>query len=305
MDPRPATARRRSRHVEGWSSQAILSTRRHAESMSPPLRAVGQRLAACAGHARTPWVWLGVGLLACAALFGMVTTAEGLAEQDGPVLGWLRSHRHPTVTVLMEFVSSSTVTVLVPAAVLVATLTIALVRRAWRPVATVLLAFGGASAASLALKSLTQRARPSAAVMLGAPASGWSFPSGHTLLTTALMGALVMLLWRGTSRLIVRAVAVAGAVAGALLMGVSRLYLGDHWLTDVLASYALAVSSLAVTAVLLNARHWSGDRAADRLVGGRRGRRAPVDGQEDTRRGADTAVVQGLPPDLVVRLAED
>jgi hypothetical protein len=57
--------------------------------------------------------------------------------------------------------------------------------------------------------------------------------------------------------------------------------------------------------VLLNARHWSGDRAADRLVGGRRGRRAPVDGQEDTRRGADTAVVQGLPPDLVARLAED
>jgi membrane-associated phospholipid phosphatase len=258
--------------------------------MYPPLRAVGQRLAACAGPARTPWVWLGVGLLSGAAIFGMVTSTEGLAEQDGPVLGWLRSHRHPSVTVLMEFVSSSTVTVLVPAAVLMATLTIALVRGTWRPVATVLLAFGGASATSLALKGLTQRARPSAAVMLGAPASGWSFPSGHTLLTSALMGALVMLLWRRTSRLIVRAVAATGAVAGALLMGVSRLYLGDHWLTDVLASYALAVSSLAVTAVLLNARNWSGGRAAERRRGDRRGRGAPVDAAEDTRRRAGTAV---------------
>jgi undecaprenyl-diphosphatase len=178
------------------------------------------------------------------------------------VLGWLSSHRHAPVTLLMEFVSSSTVTLLVPVAVLVGTLVVALARGVWRPVATVLLAFGGASATSLALKNSVQRARPSAAVMLGAPASGWSFPSGHTLLTSALMGALVMLLWRRTSRVVVRALAATGAVAGALLMGVSRLYLGDHWLTDVLASYALAVSSLGVTAVVLNTRHWSDGRAA-------------------------------------------
>jgi undecaprenyl-diphosphatase len=205
---------------------------------------------------------MGVGLLSCAAILGMVTTTEGVAEQDGPVLGWLSSHRHPSVTLLLEFVSSSTVTVLVPAAVLIATLMVAVTRGAWRPVATVLLTFGAASGISLALKVSIQRARPSTAVMLGTPASGWSFPSGHTLLTSALMGALVMLVWRRTSKVIVRVVAATGAVAGALLMGVSRLYLGDHWLTDVLASYALAVSSLAVTAVLLNARHWSDGPAA-------------------------------------------
>ena len=218
-------------------------------------RAAGQGLAAGVTPARLLWVWFSVGLLSCAAILGMVTTTEGLAEQDGPVLGWLTSHRHPSVTLLMVFVSSSTVTVLVPAAVLIATSMVALARGAWRPVATVLLAFGGASATSLALKNWVQRARPSAAVMLGAPASGWSFPSGHTLLTSALMGALVMLIWRRTSRVIIRAVAATGAVAGALLMGVSRLYLGDHWLTDVLASYALAVSVLAATAAAVGARY--------------------------------------------------
>jgi membrane-associated phospholipid phosphatase len=228
---------------------------------------VGRNRAPCVTLARSAWVWLVVGLLSCAAILGMVTMTEGLAEQDGPVLGWLRGHRQPWVTLLMEFVSSSTVTVLVPVAVLIATSAVALARGSWRPVATVGLAFGGASAISLALKSSVQRTRPSAAAALGAPASGWSFPSGHTLLTSALMGALVMLVWRRTSKVVVRTAAATGAVAGALLMGVSRLYLGDHWLTDVLASYALAISSLALTAVLLDARSWSGGRAAGHRSG--------------------------------------
>lgn len=180
-------------------------------------------------------MWLGAGLLAWAALFGTVATAEGLAEQDRPVLGWLTSHRSPAVTQPMEFVSSSAVAVLAPAAVIAATLTLGVVRHTWRPLATVLLAFGGAS---LPRKNLVQRARPSTVVMLGTPASGWSFPSGHTLLTSAPVGALVLLGWRRTGGLLARVVGGAAAGSAALLMGMSRLYLGGHWPTDVRASYA-------------------------------------------------------------------
>jgi predicted branched-subunit amino acid permease len=49
------------------------------------------RPAGWVAHARKPVVRLGVGLLAWGALFGMVARAEGLAEQDRPVLGWLTS----------------------------------------------------------------------------------------------------------------------------------------------------------------------------------------------------------------------
>ena len=50
------------------------------------------------------------------------------------------------------------------------------------------------------------------------------------------------------------------ATSAALVMGLSRLYLGAHWLTDVLASYALAVSVLAATAAVVSARRWTGSR---------------------------------------------
>jgi undecaprenyl-diphosphatase len=100
--------------------------------------------------------------------------------------------------------------------------------------------------------------------MLGTPASGWSFPSGHTLLTSAPVGALVLLGWRRTGGLLARVVGGAAAVSAALLMGMSRLYLGGHWPTDVRASYAPAVSTLVATAVGTGVRRRPGVPAPDR-----------------------------------------
>jgi undecaprenyl-diphosphatase len=207
-----------------------------------------------AARARWPVLWLIAGPVVCAVLSVMVATSEGLAEGDRPVLRWLTGHRTAPVTRLMEVVSSPAVAVLVPAAVFAATLAVGVVQRRWGPLATVALAFGGASVLSVSIKTLIRRARPATADMLGTPASGWSFPSGHTLLTSALLGALVLLLWQRTSRPTLRIVATTAAVAAALLMGLSRMYLGDHWLTDVLASYALAVSVLAATTAALGAQ---------------------------------------------------
>jgi membrane-associated phospholipid phosphatase len=217
-------------------------------------------LSAGKAQARRPVVWLCLGLVAWAAVFGMITTAQGLAEQDRPVLYWLVGHRRPALTQVLTFVSSPTVAVLVPAAVIVTTLTIGIIRRTWRPLATVVLAFGGASVVSWTVKTLVRRTRPSTAAMLGTPASGWSFPSGHTLLTSALLGAVVLIAWRTTASLLLRAVVATTATSAALVMGLSRMYLGDHWLTDVLASYALAVSVLAATAAVVGARRWTCSR---------------------------------------------
>jgi membrane-associated phospholipid phosphatase len=95
------------------------------------------------------------------------------------------------------------------------------------------------------------RARPATATMLGVPESGPGFPSAHTLVFTALAGAVVLVVWRATSSGGVRAVAVTAAAVASATMGASRLYLGDHWFTDVLSSYALAgVLLTAVAAVV-------------------------------------------------------
>jgi membrane-associated phospholipid phosphatase len=101
------------------------------------------------------------------------------------------------------------------------------------------------------VKVVVGRARPATATMLGVPESGPGFPSAHTLVFTALAGAVALVVWRTTSSVGVRAVAVTGAAVTSAAMGASRLYLGDHWFTDVLSSYVLAgVLLTAVAAVV-------------------------------------------------------
>jgi undecaprenyl-diphosphatase len=214
---------------------------------------------------RHPAVWFAASLLTWVALLGMVLTREGLAEDDGPLLGWLVQHRGPVWTGLMEAVSSPVTSAVIPAAALTATVAMSLAARAWRPLATVVLATGGAAASGVVLKALVRRTRPPVGTMLGVPETGWGFPSNHTLVTAALAGALVLVVWRATPRHGPRAVALAGGTLTAGIMGLSRLYVGDHWLTDVLASYAVAGAVLAAVA-WGTGRYWAGWEAAVRAA---------------------------------------
>lgn len=86
------------------------------------------------------------------------------------------------------------------------------------------------------LKNLFQRPRPELWERL-AHASGYSFPSGHALASTTICGALAYLLrerYPQKKRLI-----YGFALVWILLSGLTRLYLGVHWPTDVLGSWIL------------------------------------------------------------------
>ncbi|MCW2741843.1 MAG: hypothetical protein JWR45_2265 [Blastococcus sp.] len=208
-------------------------------------------------------------VLAWVALLGMVLTREGLAEDDGPLLRWLMDHRTAGWTTALEAVSSGaavTAVVLGTGGVAAAA---ALTRRSWRPAVTVALVGGAAAVTSSLVKALVGRSRPSTSVMLGAPETGYGFPSGHTLITTALVGAAALVVWRATARPLARIAAVLTAAGVALAMGASRLYLGDHWLTDVLAAYALAGAVLATAAWLTIGGRQAGSGAAGRRLFGR------------------------------------
>jgi undecaprenyl-diphosphatase len=185
-----------------------------------------------------------------AALLGMVLTREGLAEGDSPVLGWLVGHRTSGWTAALEAVSSTAAAGSVVLLTAGTALAISVRRRSWRPVATVGLAGVGAGALAEVLKAVVARPRPATTAMLGVPETGWGFPSAHTLVTSALAAAVALVVWRTTTRRAARALAVLAAGTIALAMGASRLYLGDHWFTDVLASYALAGAVTAVVAWL-------------------------------------------------------
>lgn len=116
----------------------------------------------------------------------------------------------------------------------------------WRRAAALLLVtMAGAFVLNVALKLSFQRARPDPFFGVAVPDS-FSFPSGHTLYSSCLFGTLAVII-SGRVRGAARVVAWSAAAALVVLVGLSRVYLGVHYPTDVLASYlAASVWILAV-----------------------------------------------------------
>ncbi|MBG8556033.1 phosphatase PAP2 family protein [Hymenobacter guriensis] len=111
-----------------------------------------------------------------------------------------------------------------------------LLARQWRAALFFLVAVGGAGLLNLFAKLLLARARPDFWVSI-APETSYSFPSGHAMAATALALTLGILLWPTRGRW----VAVVLGAAWALLMGWSRMYLGVHFPSDVLAGWVGSV----------------------------------------------------------------
>jgi membrane-associated phospholipid phosphatase len=108
----------------------------------------------------------------------------------------------------------------------------------------VVLAFAGAQLLSNGLKLAFQRERPFFPDPL-ATATTYAFPSGHALVSLAVFGGIALVLARHLSTR--RRALLFGAVAVLVIaIGFSRLYLGVHFLSDVLAGYAAGIAWLSL-----------------------------------------------------------
>lgn len=88
----------------------------------------------------------------------------------------------------------------------------------------------------------------------------YSFPSGHALASTLFFGALVILIMLNEKSLRNAALASAACLAAALSISMSRVYLGVHYLGDVVGSWLLGIGWLAI-AVMVSARWGAGSQA--------------------------------------------
>lgn len=113
------------------------------------------------------------------------------------------------------------------------------------------LAMIGSSLLTVALKLLFGRERPSTHTLLGDPALTLSFPSGHSFNTAVFAGALACCVLLGGAGLLGRVLAVVAAVGTTAMVGASRVYLGYHWMTDVLAGWSLGVAWLCLVALAI------------------------------------------------------
>lgn len=119
-----------------------------------------------------------------------------------------------------------------------------------------LVAVAGGGLLSTVLKNGFQRARPSPMFDYPLPDS-YSFPSGHAVWSFCLLAVLAALLSRRAESRLPRAVLWMAAAGLILLIGVSRVYLGVHHASDVLAGWGAAFVWVIAVAF--------GDRVADRV----------------------------------------
>jgi undecaprenyl-diphosphatase len=203
-------------------------------------------------------------LVAAALIVGFAKIAGELAQGDlhGFDRALLLSLRQPgdpakPLGPLWLQVAARDVTSLGSPAVLtiltVAALGFLALKRQWSDAAFVLLSICGGTAVSSALKGFVQRARPDFAAEV-AQTQTYSFPSGHAFLSAVTFLTLGALLARVQREPGLKAYMLGVAIALTIVVGLSRLYLGVHWPTDVLAGWCAG----AAWAILC----WS---AADRL----------------------------------------
>jgi undecaprenyl-diphosphatase len=108
--------------------------------------------------------------------------------------------------------------------------------KAWRPAIFTLVASGGGLIVSSLLKYTVDRPRPDL-VPHGNLIYTTSFPSGHSMMSAVVYLTLAALVARLIERRRLKGYALGVAVILTLLIGVSRIYLGVHWPSDVLAGW--------------------------------------------------------------------
>ena len=203
---------------------------------------------------------IGAVVLAGAAwLFGGISedliTGDPLILVDEIISEWLRSHPAPRLAMGMYYVSAlaSAVAVSILFALMGGVL---LWQRQGYWLLGLVLAVAGGMLLNVMLKNLFGRVRPGWADPLMALADS-SFPSGHTMMATIIYGFLALYLMLSISSWRWRFFIATLTVLLVFLVALSRMYLGAHYLSDVLAAMAAGTAwiALCLTAVETLHRH--------------------------------------------------
>jgi undecaprenyl-diphosphatase len=216
-----------------------LSQRRDRIPVRPGWLAARCRTGAPTGLALTAAVLtLATSAWSLALVTYSVVHHTGLARGDPRVLAFVIGHRAPWLTSLAKVLTWLGSTLVLWPVVVVAGLALWRWRRLWLPAVLPALALAGAWAGSLLIKGLVGRPRPPVADRLTVVHS-LSYPSEHAAQALATWGMLALMLMAGRSAR-ARVLLAAGAALIAFVVGLTRLYLAAHWMTDVLGGWALA-----------------------------------------------------------------
>jgi undecaprenyl-diphosphatase len=203
-------------------------------------------------------------------------------DVDDAVYGFLHRFASPALdraATIFSWMGSELVLIL-----LVALLVLLSWRGRWGAAAGLLLVAAGAQLLNNVLKATFHRTRPNPTTFF-IPAQAFSFPSGHAMVSAAFYGYLAYLGWHLFRRRAVRLAWVLAIGLLVVLIGLSRVYLGVHYITDVVAGYAAGL--VWMEAVILAGRYLGARRALPPPAPAAGPAAAPAAGRNGARPGGD------------------
>jgi membrane-associated phospholipid phosphatase len=188
-----------------------------------------------------------VGLTAAGSeVYEAVSEKNGLYGLDQPVLERAIRWRTPLTDQLVTWFTN--LGGAVGMTIIAAVLTILMVWRFRSPTPLILMviAVAGSLTFTHVGKALVGRVRPPLTYAIPPYEYAFSFPSGHTLNSTVIAGIVAYLVARRLTSRVGRALCVMAAAIWAIAMGLSRVFLGHHWLTDVIFAWLIGLAWLAL-----------------------------------------------------------
>ncbi len=242
-------------NLDPGAPRAASETIRHEVSAHPGLRGlVRSRLDAetTTGLALTvALVMVLGGVVAVGTLLVMVQHNAGLARYDLGAANWGATHASSGSTHFLRDVSLFGGTPVMIIVAVGAAITESIRAKARAVVAFLVLVVGGELILQNLTKWIVNRARPDIHRLTGF--SGSSFPSGHATTAAATFAAVAFLMGRGRSRR-TKVILAGGAAAIAIAVATTRVLLGVHWLTDVLAGLAMGWGWFAISSIAFGGR---------------------------------------------------
>ena len=197
------------------------------------------------------WWWFGLAFVVFAglmALFAWIVEEVGEGDTlafDEAVLRWFEGIHAPWLDQFVSLTTNLGGTIGV-AAIIVATLGLLLWKHKRRAAMQFGLGIAGTVGLNLILKSIFTRARPDLWEQIVIENS-YSFPSGHAMASSALAFSFILIFWQTRYRWLVTTLAIIYMV----FVGMTRLYLGVHYPSDIVAGWTMSAIWVIVVAVLI------------------------------------------------------